>query len=73
MPHPFLQMFEKALRKSNDQENVVLEEARALQKKGYSPQEIYDVLAKLHRELLSDADRELVGEALAEFATYIGD
>ena len=71
MPHPFAQMFEKALKRSNNQENFVLEEARGLHKKGYSPQEIYDVLAQLHRELLGDSDREIVGEALDEFATYI--
>ncbi|MEI7719871.1 MAG: hypothetical protein WCI89_01540 [bacterium] len=77
MSHPFAAMFEKALRKSRGeaqgQENLVLEEARGLHKKGYSPQEIYEVLAKLHRELLAPADLELVGEALDEFATYIGD
>ena len=73
MPHPFAAMFEKALRRSNDQENFVLEEARGLHKKGYSPQEIYEVLAKLHRELLAPGDLEIVGEALDEFATYIDD
>ena len=71
MKHPFLPLFEKALRKSTEQENLVLEEAEALRKKGYTPQEIYDVLVGLHRALLDDADRELVGEAVAEFATYI--
>ena len=71
--HPFAQMFERALKKSNSQENFVLEEAEALRKKGYSPEEIHGVLAKLHRELLSPADLEIVGEALDEFATYIGE
>jgi hypothetical protein len=74
MPHPFAAMFERALRKSKEsqeQENFVLEEARGLPKNGYSPQEIYDMLVQLHRELLSDSDREIVGEALDEFATYI--
>jgi len=75
MSHPFAAMFEKALRKSRDQsqgqENLVLEEARGLHKKGYSPQEIYDVLAQLHRALVGESDREIVGEALEEFATYI--
>ena len=64
-------MFEKALKESTPQENLVLEEAEGLRAKGYSPQEIFDVLAKLHRELVSDTDAAIVGEALEEFRTYI--
>jgi hypothetical protein len=71
MSHPFEKMFQAALRKSTPQENLVLEEAEMLRKKGYGVQEIYDVLAKLHRELLSARDVEMVGEAVEEFKTYI--
>lgn len=47
MAHPFAQMFDKALRKSTEDDNLVLEEAEALRKKGYPVQEIYDVLKNL--------------------------
>ena len=73
MPHPFAQMFEKALKRSSEQENFVLEEARGLRQKGYSPEEIYEVLAQMHREFLSESDREIIGEVLDEFATYMGE
>ena len=73
MSHPFSNMFEKALKKSTPEDNLVLEEAEMLRKRGYSPREIFDVLEKLHRELVSDADRAVVGEALEEFRTYVED
>jgi len=71
MQHPFAHLFEKALKHSSPQENLVLEEAEALRKKGYRPVEIYSVLEKLHQELLSDRDMALVKEALEEFSTYL--
>ena len=71
MSHPFSTMFEKALKKSTPEDNLVLEEAEALRKKGYSVQEIYDVLDKLHRELIQDRDTEIVGEAVEEFSKYL--
>jgi Holliday junction resolvasome RuvABC DNA-binding subunit len=71
MSHPFEKMFEQALRKSTPTENKVLAEAEALRKKGYSVKEIYDVLAKLQRELLNSNDAATVDEAVEEFRTYI--
>ena len=73
MSHPFSKMFEKALKESTPEENLVFDEAEMLRKRGYSPLEIYEVLEKLHRELVSDADARIVGEALEEFRTYVGD
>lgn len=64
-------MFEKALKQSSPEENLVFNEAEMLRTKGYSPLEIYAVLEKLHQELVSDADSEIVGEALEEFRTYL--
>lgn len=64
-------MFEKALRKSTEDENVVLEEAEALRKKGYSPEEIYDVLKNLHKNLIQDKDTAIVGEAMEEFSRFL--
>lgn len=71
MAHPFSALFEKALKKSTSEENLVLEEAEALRKKGYSVQEIYDVLKKLERALVQDKDAGIVGEAAEEFSRYI--
>lgn len=73
MHHPFAHIFIKALKKSTDRENLVLEEARALQKKGYKPEEIYAVLKKIHAGLIRDKDIEIVAEALEEFETYMGE
>lgn len=71
MAHPFSIMFEKALKKSTPEENLVLEEAEQLRKKGYSVQEIYEVLQELHHELVQDKDIEIVGEAAEEFSKYV--
>ena len=60
------------LRRARDRlDNLVLEEAESLKKKGYGVQEIYDVLEKLHRDLVGDADMEIVGEAVEEFSRYL--
>ncbi len=71
MTHPFSTLFEKALKKSTPEDNLVLEEAEALRKKGYSVHEIYEVLQKLERALVQDKDSALVGEAVEEFSKYI--
>jgi len=71
MAHPFSVIFEKALKKSTPDDNMVLEEAEALRKKGYSVQEIYDVLTKLERALIQDKDAAIVREAAKEFSRHI--
>ena len=71
MTHPFSRMFEAALKKSSLQDNRVLEVAEDLKKKGYSIQEIYEVLQKLQRELVMDSDLQIVTEAVEEFSRYI--
>lgn len=73
MAHPFSKMFEAALKKSTPEDNFVLDEAEKLKKKGYRVQEIHTVLKKLHGSLISDDDREILGEALDEFSRYVGD
>ncbi len=73
MAHPFSTLLEKALKKSTPEDNLVLAEAESLRKKGYSVHEIYEVLQKLHRELVQDKDRDIVGEAAEEFSKYIED
>lgn len=69
--HPFEHMFEKALRKSTGDENLVLEEAEALRKKGYSVQEIFDVLEHLKKSLIQDRDVEILTEATREFSRFL--
>ncbi len=69
--HPFEKMFEKALRKSTSEENLVVEEAEALYKKGYSPDEIHSVLIHLRDALINDADVELVSEAVDSIDRYL--
>ncbi len=64
-------MFEAALKKSSLSSNLVLEVAEDLKKKGYSIQEIYEVLQKLQRELVRDSDLQIATEALEEFSRYI--
>lgn len=71
MAHPFLKIFENALRKSTPTENVVLKEAKRLKEKGYSVREIHAVLSQLRRSLISDQDTAIVGEAVEEFAQYL--
>ena len=69
--HPFEKMFEKVLKDSTEDENLVLEEAEALHKKGYSAQEIYDVLVHLRDSLIGDRDVEILSEATEEFSKYL--
>ena len=73
MPHPFAKLFEKALKKSTPEENLVLEEAEGLYKKGYPVGEIYEVLQKLSREFVGDADSEIMLEATEQFSKYLAE
>lgn len=70
MAHPFTKIFETALKKSTEDDNLVLVEAEKLQEKGYSTREIYDVLLKLQQGLIDDTESEIVREAAEEFAEY---
>ena len=68
--HPFQKLFLKALKESTPFDNQVLAEAEALRQKGYSVEEIHDVLKKLHAGLVQEEDIEIMGEALEEFESY---
>ena len=70
MSHPFSKLFEKALAKSRGDENAVLGEAEKLRERGYSVEEIYEVLKKLKQGLISDADIAILTEAILEFSQY---
>lgn len=71
MAHPFMKMFDKALKKSTELDNEVLVVAEKLREKGYSSEEIGSVLKKLHKSLIQPEDSEIVGEALEEFSQYL--
>lgn len=71
MSHPFARMFEKAIPKSRGDENHVLGQAEKLLDAGYAPKEIYDVLLRLKKSLIAEADEKIVAEALEEFEQYV--
>jgi hypothetical protein len=66
MAHPFEAMFERALKKSTPNENLIVKEAQKLLEKGYRSDEVCGVLLKLEKSLISDSDAELVREAREE-------
>jgi Holliday junction resolvasome RuvABC DNA-binding subunit len=66
MAHPFTKMFEKALKKSTDAENLVFKEAERILKKGYSEAEVFAVLEKLQKSLIDEKDEAVIREALEE-------
>lgn len=71
MAHPWEKLFNKALRQSTEDENLVLEEAQALRAKNYSVEEIYGVLTGLRDKLIQDKERNIVAEAAEEFEKYL--
>lgn len=71
MAHPWEKLFNKALRQSTEDENLVLEEAQALRAKGYSVVEIFGVLTHLRDALIQDKERNIVAEAAEEFEKYL--
>lgn len=71
MAHPFAKKFETALRTSTPLDNKVLEEAEKLKEKGYSTQEIYEVLVTLTKGCIDDTETEILTEAAEEFSRYL--
>lgn len=70
MSHPFAHIFEKALKNSHGDENLVLGEAEKLLEKGYSANEIFGVLTKLQKSYIDAADVAVLDEAVEEFGQY---
>ena len=64
MSHPFAKIFEKALKNSLTDENLVLRDAEKLREKGYSETEILAVLTKLQKSLIDDTEAEIVQDAI---------
>jgi transcriptional regulator len=73
MAHPFEKMFEAGIKKSTEFDNGVLAEALKLREKGYSGEEIAQVLRRLQAGLIDKAEVALVAEAYEEFAQYLED
>jgi hypothetical protein len=71
MHHPFTKLFTTALKKSTLEDNRVLEEAEHIRAKGYDAREIYDVLEKLRKSLLSDTEASIVQEAAEHVERHI--
>jgi hypothetical protein len=67
MRHPWGKMFDKALRKSTREDNLVLEKAEELCEKGYAATEIHDVLVRLQKSLVDEEEEAIVREAAEEF------
>ena len=66
MAHPFLKMFLKALRDSDEVDNQVTVVAAKLIKKGYSRQELAEILIGLKHSLIEDKERLIVTETIEE-------
>lgn len=71
MAHPFSKLFDAALKKSTTMDNRVLAEAEQLRAKGYSTQEIYEVLRKMEKALVRSEDEEVLKEAAEEMSRYL--
>lgn len=65
MSHPFEKMFERALKSGSD-ENLVIKEAKKLLDKGYSPKEVCGVLLKLEKSLIDETEAEIIRDAREE-------
>ncbi len=66
MAHPFEKLFDRALKKSTEDDNLVLEEATKLLEKGYKLDEVCGVLTKLEKSLIDDMLANIVREAREE-------
>ncbi len=66
MSHPFEKIFYRAVKKSTEDENLVLKEAKQLIEKGYRVGEVCEVLTKLEKSLIDDKEAEFVRETREE-------
>ncbi len=66
MSHPFTKLFTQALRKSTEDENLVLKKAEEILTRGYSKEEVVGVLTKLKIGLLDVNEEQIVADALEE-------
>jgi len=64
MSHPFTKLFMQALRKSTEEDNLVLKKAEEILGRGYSKEEVVSVLIKLRIGLLDQKEEDIVADAL---------
>lgn len=64
-------LIKNALKRSTQLNNLVLVEAEKLRKKGYSEDEICDVLVKLQKSLIDKEESEIVRESVEKFSEYV--
>lgn len=67
MVHPFETIFNRALKKSTLENNVVLREAEKMQEKGYSSHEISTVLKKMKNARIDPIEEQILEEAAVAF------
>lgn len=63
MAHPFIKLFDKALKKSSVDDNDVLRVASGLIEKGYRPAEVLECLVRLEKSLIDPAEATVVKDA----------
>ncbi len=63
MAHPFIKLFDAALKKSTPEDNAVYRVAAGLIEKGYRPAEVLECLVRLEKSLLDPAEAAVVAEA----------
>jgi hypothetical protein len=66
MTHPFIKLFDKALKRSTPDDNAVLTVAQGLIEKGYRPAEVLECLTRLEKSLLDPAEVAIVVGARKE-------
>lgn len=67
MKHPWGKMFDRALRQSTLEDNLVFVKAEELREKGYRAEEIAEVLERLRKSLIEEQEEQILAEALEEF------
>lgn len=66
MAHPFIKLFDAALKKSALDDNAVYRVAAGLIEKGYRPAEVLECLTRLEKSLIDPAHAAIVAEARVE-------
>jgi hypothetical protein len=64
MAHPFAKIFEKALKKSTTDDNLVLKKAEEILAKGYAEAEVIEVLKVLEKGRIDEKEEAVIAEAL---------
>ncbi len=67
MKHPWMKMFDAALRKSTLEDNLVFEKALDLKEKGYAAREIHSLLVRIEKSLVDAEEEAIVRAAATEF------